>query len=134
MSSSPLESGVGQRRQAKSDSLWRGLVFPLHQPPLSLLHSLARHACNMGCMNPKSSNFIYVGPTDRKGAWQSGPRYPAPRTGEQLDDPPIKSLESERGWLLRAFGPAPNGLISPSWERSLERIVGALTQQRANNV
>src|SRR5215216_3084991 len=105
MSSSPLESGVGQRRQAKSDSLWRGLVFPLHQPPLSLLHSLARHACNMGCMNTKSSNFIYVGPTDRKGAWQSGPRYPAPRTGEQLDVPPIKSLESERGWLLRASAP-----------------------------
>src|SRR5215203_7499912 len=38
MSSSPLESGVGQRRQAKSDSLWRGLVFSLHQPPLSHVH------------------------------------------------------------------------------------------------
>src|SRR5215203_3726648 len=38
MSSSPLESGVGQRRQAKSDSLWRGLVFSLHQPPLSHIH------------------------------------------------------------------------------------------------
>jgi hypothetical protein len=46
---------------------------------------------------------------------------------------PAHSSPEPRGWLLRAFGPAPNGLVSPVWERSLERIVGALAKLRPNN-
>jgi hypothetical protein len=42
------------------DNLWRGWCPPLHSAPLSL-HSITRHACNTGYVNPKSSNFIYLG-------------------------------------------------------------------------
>src|SRR5215203_6666019 len=33
---------------------------------------------------------------------------------------PVHPSPGPRGWLLRAFGPAPNGLVSPVWERAVQ--------------
>ena len=41
-----------------------------------------------------------------------------PRAGELEGLSPEEG--GERGWLLRAFGPGPNGLVSPMWTKGID--------------
>jgi hypothetical protein len=41
-----------------------------------------------------------------------------PRAGELEGLSPEEG--GERGWLLRAFGPVPNGLVSPMWTKGID--------------
>ena len=49
-----------------------------------------------------------------------------------LHSPPgFPSPPDVRGWLLRAFGPGPNGLVSLVWERDVRPVTGCKSYKAA---